>query len=232
MNEIVRKSPSELKDDDALFAEFCKLLLENVNFVSSMDKTPVDTVRLYSRRITTAAARGDFIRNITTLMRENGADLVVSEASDFKKYEGSLAEPMSLNGDTDKYIIKKLDKDSKESRSLAFFSGALFEATRNVHGKYLNSQTLLMLDVPTQEQVDSKQPIKLYVMPEKSQKPDKLYHDPPPTKEVVENDWGWKEVLVHHNEENWVSVKGQVKAYRKQYPLVHLGNTTVSHCIV
>jgi hypothetical protein len=77
LNEIVRKSPSELKDDDALFADFCKLLSENVNFELSMDKTPVDTVRLYLRRITTAAARGDFIRNITTLMREKGADLVV-----------------------------------------------------------------------------------------------------------------------------------------------------------
>lgn len=230
LQQIMRMNPDELISSNRLYNEFREILINFVHFVDSMEDTPVDTIHCYSRRTNTAQAREAWVRKMIRRLTVEGIDVVVCEANDYKKCAHKLAEPVVVNVDHDQKIIKMLDRHSSESRTLAFFKGCLYEGTVNSHGKYYNSQILLMLDVPSQDHVNRKKPIKMYAAPPGSKRPNVLHFSIPPSREEVLDVWGWKEVTVEHAPENYVSSSG-LWAYRKQYPLVHLGNSTVSEIV-
>ena len=58
-----------------------------------------------------------------------------------------------------------LDKVLKEPRSLLFFVGSIVKSTCNVENKYLQSQFILILKVPYQDDVASFKKIKVMVAP-------------------------------------------------------------------
>lgn len=219
---ISRMSPMQLRGNSEIFHRFRGLMLKHVNFVSSFKKVPRDTVKCYHRKKSAAKARHDEIDEYIRSFEDGNIKFVISEACDYKKVGN--AEPTSADGEP--AVVKYLDAKCRESKRLLFFEGALFEATSNVIGQYYNSQILIMLDVPSEEDVRLKKPIKLYAAPAGSKRPAKKIYDPPPSRDEVLNVWGWKEVSLGPPPESFH--KGaNFWAYRKQYSLVHVGNTTV-----
>ena len=215
-------SPYELRDNARIKDEFFGLVLRRFNFFSSFSSIPFPVIALYHRKKTAARARGDEIELNLKRLQEEGKNFVISTAKDFKKVSTVDAVP----ADDDKMVRKFLDSKCKESKRLLFFSGALFEATEN-GDNYKNSQVLLMLDVPTEEDVRMKRPITMYAVGAGSKRPAVLYYDPPPSKETVVNKWNWEEVKIRHSGENYVSTSS-FSAYRMQYTMVQIGSMTVS----
>ena len=108
-----------------------------------------------------------------------------------------------------------LDHKIKQPRTLLFFKGAQFIFTYNVGKKFSQSQLGLLLDVPSQHDVDNFKKIPILVVPPGIKS---IIYDP----NNEENDYitrGWKKSLVGIAPENTYSVQGNLKAQRKQYGL-------------
>ena len=63
------------------------------------------------------------------------------------------------------YISKQLDQKLKESRSLLFFPGAKYETTYNKEGESSQSQLALLIEVPSQSDLDVWRNIKVLIVP-------------------------------------------------------------------
>lgn len=179
---------------------------------------------MYHRKKSAVRATDDFIDTTKNYLTQKERHFVISDATDKTKLRDDAAGFKTTKEDS---VIDLLNRKVRESRRLIFFEGALFEATRNSTG-HKNSQILIMLDVPSEEDVKAKKKIKLYAAPPGSPRPKNLYHEKPPTAHEVEKEWGWKQVFVDHAEEKCAVRSDDILAYRCQYTMVHLGASTVS----
>ena len=107
-----------------------------------------------------------------------------------------------------------------------FYPGALFASTVNTD-QYAQSQTLMMLDVPSKEHIKSCKPLVMYAVPQNDDILAQIMdHRKRPTRE---------ELLAKKCTEvkvdvclEWLVTRAHVTAPRKQYSLVHVGASTVS----
>jgi len=86
-----------------------------------------------------------------------------------------------------------LDKKLKEQHQLYFYVVGRYQITANdTNNKYSNSQLAMLFDMPTQEQIDRKQPLRMLLAPPGS-------HYIPSDQDSLEDlqDMGWFFALVH-----------------------------------
>ena len=205
--------------------EFFDLMLE-MRYLRKWSEVDPDTVRLYHRKKSVNEAQDDFAETTELYLRRENIPYIVSAAKDFIRKVGSKADKQLSESAT---VRKTLDRKVRECKRLLFFRGAVFVATQNdKSGTVFNSQTLIMLDVPSQETIDNGLPITMYAAPCGSPNPDRLYYSDPPSPDEVVNQWGWKKVKVGIAPENYVTSR-HLLLYRQQYGLVPIGVSTVRY---
>lgn len=100
--------------------------------------------------------------------------------------------------------------------------GALYEATIN-EKDFNQSQVMLLLDLPTIEQLNNKSPITMFAAPPSAVL--EVDQQNLPSKEDLLAS-GWKEVRVPHAQARSITTRG-LHAQRHQYALSHLGSSTI-----
>lgn len=192
-----------------------------------MKGLPPNTQRMYHRRKAAHEALQDFVEGTIEHLKKVKKSFVVSESVDYKKYKASNRDMVKIDREKEKNLVATLDNKVKEGKRLVFFEGAIFEGTYNDKKSGVsNTQPLIMLDVPSRDDVVNKRKIKLYAANPGSPPPDRLYYEDPPTKEEVVDVWKWKEVELDVVPETFIN-GGGVRLYRQQYPLTHPGASTV-----
>lgn len=220
-----------------IFKRWMKLFESVINVVKSFDEIPFEWVHMYHRKESASSAIETWIDITRKQLTSKGRDYTVCRATDLMKFKGSTSDFKPADGVTQ--VEQMLDKNSnvKEPKRLLFFRGAIYQATRNKRNsngfEYYNAQTLIMLDTPSQEDLENFKPITLYACPPGSKVPSSLYFEDVPSAETVENEWKWKKVMVTPTGEE-CQVTGRsnyLTAVRKQYTLTHPGASTVSSII-
>jgi predicted GIY-YIG superfamily endonuclease len=112
----------------------------------------------------------------------------------------------------------------KEPRSLLFFRGAIYICTFNdPTGRFSQSQMAILFDLPTQEQVDNWQPVKVLLAP-------------PGTKEVMFDEErskqsyleeGYTECSISVTKQYTQALSNNLQGKRKQYGLKHNVSSTI-----
>ena len=97
-------------------------------------------------------------------MEKNSSHYVISESIDHSRLAKTRKNYALVNNPC---VLAEMNRQMKESTRLWFYEGALFESTLNYKSKirercYSQSQLLIMIDVPTIDQVNKKAPIKMY----------------------------------------------------------------------
>jgi len=111
-----------------------------------------------------------------------------------------------------------LDKKLKEQHQLYLHVGGCYRITENdTNNKYSNSQPAMLFDMPTQEQIDKKQPLKMLLAPLGS-----CYI--PIHQDYLQDlvDMGWFFALVHSCCKKYVTtISKGIRATMVQYKLRH-----------
>ena len=218
-----------LQNDPSLKARFIKLIIENIRFVDSFHDpliTP-DFLRMYHRKKSVNAALNEFIDDIINVLDNEDLDFTVAVSKDMQKVSDSRTD-LSLTEEVS--VVKMLDQKVREPRRLLFYSGALFEATVNT-ADYSQSQTMIMLEVPTEEDIENKRPLSLLAAPADDGLIDQLFDFRNPPSEDLLLSKKWKKVKVNISGERLVS-RNNVSACRRQYTLRHVGASTVSSSVM
>jgi hypothetical protein len=210
-----------------MYQEFSNLITENIKFGKSMSELNPNTQRMYHRKKSAALAINDFVTNTIDYLKKEKQEYVVSDSVDFKAYNTASTGMKEINKGKERNLASLLDRRAKECRCLVFFEGAIFKAMCNIKKSgVMNTQTLIMLDVPSEEDVANRRPITLYAAEPGSPPPDRLFYKKAPSEETVLKEWGWTKLQVNVVPVNFHSGCG-VKLYRQQYPLTHPGASTV-----
>ena len=221
-------SPYVLQGNEEKYNEFYKLIVENIKFAKTMSELSPNTQRMYHRKKSANLAIDDFVSNMIGYMMKKKKKYVVAESVDYKKYITSNANNIKIDKSKEHNLVSALNRKAKECGRLVFFEGAIFEATCNLKKcGVMNTQTLIMLNVPEESDIRNRRGITLYASNPGSPPPDRLYFDPAPTEETVLKDWGWKKVKIDVTQDNYHSLSG-MKLFREQYPITHPGASTVS----
>ena len=122
--------------------------------------------------------------------------------------------------------IEELDRKTREPQCILFFIGAVYEITYNdptKQDKFAHSQLALLLDLPSQEQLNLFRKIPVYIPPPGIKS---VIHDPQMTKEDYVNK-GWVRTLIGTPHEQTKNMSGYIQAKRKQYGLKHHFTSTI-----
>ena len=217
---ITRLHPDEYSTE--ILSEFKTLVSTSFTFVDDWNDpiiTP-DIFRIFSKKLPARHAVEAYISQVKAQLSYN--EYIEIKSVDTQKPRSSLSEWSPANESTS----NSLDKILKEPSSLLFFVGAIVEFTCNVNNKYSQSQLGLILQLPSQDDVDSFKNIQVMVAP-------------PEIKEFVFNgelnhqyytDLGWKYENVGLSNQYEVYVNSGMKGQRKQYCLKHHVTSTVHSC--
>lgn len=224
IQEITRMSPIMLLNNSALKEEFSTLLRDNVNFISDMrdDALGPEVQRMYSNRADATASAEEYIDESMKNLKRRKKKFVLCEAVDLQR---PLASRRDLQVSTDNNIKLALDRKTREPKRLLFYEGALFEATVNEQNSYSQSQILMMLDIPTTDQINGWSDISMMAAPPKYTP--LLKSDGVPDRDALLRD-GWKEVKVKVAPERTPVTTYGSEAHRRQYTLRHLGSSTIN----
>ena len=102
-----------------------------------------------------------------------------------------------------------------------------FESTQNGEG-YSQSQLLILLEVPTEQQVSSRSSITMYASPS-GQNEYTLGEEVPTEEELLAEDWTKVEIRIAV--ERYVT-RGRLQGLRRQYTLKHRGSSTINKQMV
>jgi predicted GIY-YIG superfamily endonuclease len=155
--QICRLSPKELTDK--IRREFVKLITTKCTFVPNWDDPQLrpDMLRMFATHNARRDAESRLMQGIRT---RYGGQLVEAVSVDREaSIEGSWVPASST---TSSVLTRKL----KTPPNLFFYPGAVYEITYNKTNHFAQSQLAVLADVPTQEQVDSFEPVEVYVAPE------------------------------------------------------------------
>ena len=155
--EICRMPLRDLTED--VHREFAALVKGNCTFVKDWDDPRLrpDMLRMFA----THRARHEAEARLTAAVRRRfGHQLVRAISTDYEaSVEGNWVTASSA---TSRVLTKRV----KEPQELYFYPGATFEITYNKQGHYAQSQLAVLAEVPTLEQVRSRDPVRVYVAPE------------------------------------------------------------------
>lgn len=239
LQQITRMSPLILRHDThdvtdstthgALYIEWVELFQKIIHVERSFEKIDPNWVQIYHRKASANLAIDNWVAMTEHhLSKKIPKNYFVSVAQDMMKYQTSSAD--AKPADNNDKVVNMLDRDCsiKELKRLLLFPGCIYQVTRNNKSDNIwNSQSVILLDLPSLEDINNFRPITMYACPAGAEQPTSLFYDPPPSKTEVERDWGWYQVKVSVAPENFIS-DSFLLAYRKQYPLTHPGASTVS----
>lgn len=147
---------------------------------------------------------------------------LMCKSRDYKRSSDSNADMVITE---DESVVDLLNNKVREPRFLLFYPGALFASTVNTD-QYAQSQTLMMLDVPSKEHIKCRKPLVMYAAPQNDDILTQVtdHRNPPTREELLAKKW--TEVKVDVCLERLVT-RAHVTASRRQYSLVHVGASTV-----
>ena len=212
IQQICRYDYLTLEENPEYVAEFKHLCSEHLTFLDSWEDPaiPPSTIRLYSKKVPVREAtkqHDDRVRRYYPIeeIRERVSNDI--ERSRYSQQEWSAAtEP----------TIVQLDHKVKEPRSLLFYRGAIYVCTFNdVSEKFSQSQMALLFDLPSQEQLNNWQKIKILVAPPGTRE---ILYDETMTKQSFINN-GFTECRIGTSNEYTQSLKNNIQGKRKQYGL-------------
>lgn len=185
---------------------FRHLLYENCNFVSSFDDStiPRDAVFVFGRKSPCNEAETIMIERMKSI---HSGDYVVSRAIDEESTTAGNWRPAS--SPTTKILGRKV----KSRHDLTFFPTARYEFTYNKSGRFSQGQLCLLLDVPTQHQIDTQQSIRLWKAPSGKKDFPPIEHCNPTDLQQM----GWTQVDVPYSTSETVYVTTGMQARRTQY---------------
>ena len=227
IQQILRMSPTFLREDDGtLKSEFVQLMSDNITFVDKWTHPMIgnNVQRMYSRRRPASQAADEYAMGCLRRLVESGDEHFVSKAVDLQRPDGSRADFLPAS---DPDLLKTINTKSKEPKTLVFWRYATYEATVNGEG-FSQSQLLLMIDLPTLEQVSSKSPIHLMAAP-KGTNQFEIGTNMPTEEELL--DRGWTKVTISVPEERYIT-KGRNVGCRRQYSMRHQGSATINKLMV
>ena len=125
------------------------------------DRITHDVQQMFSRGMPAYKPSSEYVKRVQKKLETERTPHIVNKSVDLQRIANTRAEFVPATSDG---IINALNKDTKEPETLLFWKGATFEATLNGDG-YNQSQLLLMINVPTQEELNSRLPITLMAAP-------------------------------------------------------------------
>lgn len=200
-----------------------KLITENIKFVNDPAMLDPNSVVMYHRKKSAKSAQDEFVTRMEGYCKKNDIPYVISYSIDSKKATESNSSFVRSN---DRHLVKTLDHCAKEPYRLIFFPGAIYQATCNMKG-YQNSQTVVMIDAPTEEDILQRRPISMWAAPQGSLRPRQLCMTEIPSKEELTKK-NWREIKVVITRDDAVFQKGPLMMHRNQYTLVHPNASTVN----
>ena len=225
IQNITRMSPSILKNSKDLKERFGELIRKTIQFADDWDDPKIvpNTQKMYSKRNKAVKSAEVNSNRIISMLKRDSVHHVVSRAEDFQQIAGSRVVMVSA---TDNGLKSQLDRKCREPKTLVFYSGALFEAT--VNGKnYSQSQILRLINVPTQEQVDNREPIFFMASPSGNDHYSINTEDAVPTEEELKKQ-GWTKVKIETGRDDQLITHGIYQGKRVQYSVTHLGSSTIN----
>lgn len=227
IQHISRMSPRILRDDNGTIkTEFERLMIDNITFVDSWTHSSIgnNVQRMYSKRRPASQAATEYTMGCLRRLVESGDEHLVSTAVDLQRPDGSRADFLTAS---DPDLLKTINTKSKEPKTLVFWRYATYEATVNGES-YSQSQLLLMIEIPTLEQVTSKSPIFLMAAPNGTNQFE-LGDNMPTEEELLERNW--TKVSIGVPEERYFT-KGRNVGCRRQYSMKHQGSATINKLMV
>ena len=223
IQDITRTSSLILQKSKSLKKQFFELMKSHVNFIPNMNDSQLgpEVQRMYSRRAEATAAAENYVTSSINNLTLRKKRYRLCEAHDLQR---PISSRRDLQITHDNQIKLSLDKKKREPKRLLFYEGAMFEATVNGDG-YSQSQILLMLNIPSQEQIDVWSDIKLMAAPPNYIP--KVMPDEIPSKDTLLKE-GWTEVSIKVTPERSPVYCHGSEAHRKQYSLRHIGSSTIN----
>ena len=180
-------------------------------------------LRTYSQKIPAQEALAKFRESIKRRLNIARKQYVVSQSRDTQKVKGASGEYTAAN----EMSRKALDKDLREPSELVFFPGGVYECTTNdPRGRFSQSQTAFMLELPTDDAVANFRSVNVWIAPVGGNHVTFSLEDLPTRATLSE--LGWNETAVGCASERDVNVRGGLVARRMQYALKHIGATTIN----
>ena len=161
IQKIARFHPQKYIDDPTLITEFKILLSTTCTFVSDW-KDPLITptaYRLYGKKFPAKQASKMYIDQVKAQFQNH--EIIERVADDVKNPHQSHQEWHLASENTS----NALDNRLKEPRSILFFKGAVYEFTYNEDKKFNQSQLGLLLNIPSQADIDVFRKIPILVAP-------------------------------------------------------------------
>ena len=219
IQQIARMHYKEFETNPRLVDEFVQLCSESFTFVDSWDDDEIHTgtMRLYSKRVPARDAARQFVDRVTRQVPPNERLMKLSE--DLQKNRYSHQEWR----EADRSTSDSLEQYVKEPRELLFFRGAVYQITFNVEGQFSNTQLVMLFDLPTEENLNNWQNIKVLKFPPGVKDID---FDQFRSKQSYIDD-GFVEISVGVAPERTKYVGNDIQATRKQYGLKHHVSSTI-----
>lgn len=218
-------NPYLLAKDKRLHDRFIYLIKTHFKFVNSFSDESItpDVLRMYHRKKSVSNAMADFVKDVKQKLQYQGIPCKEFKSRDMRKTSDST---VGLQETNERTVVDLLDNKAREPRHLLFYPGALFAATVNTK-TYAQSQTLLMIDMPTDKQLRNREPLKLFAAPPQDGILDEMLNlRQLPTKQEL-LDRKWTEVKVEVCSERFYT-RDHTTACRRQYSMVHVAASTVS----
>ena len=175
------------------------------------------TMRLYSKKIPAREASRQFVASV--MRQVNVSDRLEKNAEDVQKSMYSHHDWVNAS----ESVSLQLEKKVKEPKTLLFFRGAIFEMTFNVEGEFSNTQTAILFELPSQEDLSNWRKIKVLKTPLGLRE---IVFDPLLSKEAY-LERGYIEVEVGPAPERAQNFPGNIQGKRKQYGLKHHVTSTI-----
>eukprot|EP00956_Cyclotella_meneghiniana_P042937 scaffold249353_cov82-Cyclotella_meneghiniana.AAC.22 len=155
IQDITRMTYEELMKADTK-EEFVRLFKVNINCVKSVDECPPNATLMMNRKKHVEQLRKEYVGRVRAKCEIENIPYVESKSIDRSMLKGSRSDMAQT---TDKGIVNFLNHKVRESQTLLFFKGALFECTRN----------------DTKSTTKNLQDIIMYVAPEGSTRPNSTF---------------------------------------------------------
>jgi len=218
-------NPYKLISNENIKAEFFRLAGQILTFVTNWEDSQINPnmMRAYSRKRPAQEALTDYRESIRRQLINESTEFRLSYAKDKQRIRSSNAEYAPASEQT----IKVLNKQLKEPSELIFFKGGVYECTMNDHrGRYNQSQLVLMVDLPSQESIESFDAIPLWIAPSGINIIN-FERDNLPTKEELTTS-GWNEIYIGCAPERVILGSRGIQGIRLQYSLKHIGAITIN----
>jgi predicted GIY-YIG superfamily endonuclease len=197
-----------------------KLLQENVNFLDSFDDPtiPADAVYVFGRKEPCRAAEKIMIERMKLM---HAGMFRTVKCHDEESTTGGNWHPANEG------TSRRLDKKLKQQRELVFYPNAKFEFTQVLKNKFNQGQLALMINVPSDNILDDKLPVKVFAAPSG------VKNFPPSEQQneewLLTNEWTVVDVPLKTSGNE--SIMRDIQARRTQYPLKPRVSSTIHACM-